>query len=103
MAARWHERKSSGYDGSKAIRFIIIFIIAIGVIFLAKNIMSYMNMKSQRDNMRVEIEELKKSNEELSAKVNNLYNDKEYIEKKAREKLNLIKDGETVIIIKKDK
>jgi cell division protein FtsB len=101
--ARWYEKRSYSGKGGNAKKILYLFVIVVGVVFLLKNGYSYFCMKNQRDSLKQEIEELKKKNETLSARAANLYNDREYVEKAAREQLNLAKDGETVIIIKNDK
>jgi cell division protein FtsB len=101
--ARWYEKRSYTGKGGNAKKIMFVAIIAIGLLFLLKNGYSYFKMKNQRDALKQEITDLTKKNDQLSAKSANLYNDKDYIEKAAREQLNLAKDGETVIIIKDDK
>lgn len=84
----------------KTIGTMIVVLIGAGI--LLKSAYNYFDMKSQRDSIKNEIEQLKEDNARLQEKITNLYNDKEYVEKVAREQLNLVKDGETVYIISKD-
>jgi cell division protein FtsB len=81
--------------------FIGVVIFAFGGV-LVRSAYKYFDMKSQRDAVVNEIEQLKEDNAKLQDRINNLYNDKEFVEKSAREQLNLVKDGETVFIISRD-
>ena len=101
--ARWYERKSSTGKGLNGRKIIILLVVIAGVFLLLRSGINYFKMKGQRDSLKQEISDLTKKNGQLTSKTANLYNDKEYIEKAAREQLNLAKDGETVIIIKDDK
>jgi cell division protein FtsB len=74
----------------------------IGGSLLFRSAYKYFDMKTQRDGIKNEIEQLKEDNIKLQEKINNLYNDKEYVEQVAREQLNMVKDGETVYIISRD-
>jgi len=80
-------------------KLIIGGIIAAGVFIVFDNGRKYFDMKYQRDSLKAEIEDLEKQNKQLNKKIKNLYNDKEFVEKVAREQLNLVKKGETVYII----
>ncbi len=63
---------------------------------------TYFEMKSVRDSLNTEIERLSVENKEKEARIGNLYGDKEFIERAAREQLNMVKEGETVYIISRD-
>jgi cell division protein FtsB len=80
----------------------IILFVLFGVGILGRSVLKYADMKSQRDSIKSEIEQLKEDNVKLQEKITNLYNDREYVEKVSREQLNLVKDGETVYIISRD-
>lgn len=90
----------TGRISGKAIGFAIVIIF--GGAVLLRSAYKYFDMKTQRDNIKNEAEQLKEDNAELQEKITNLYNDKEYVEKVAREQLNLVKDGETVYIISRE-
>ncbi|MCX8093862.1 MAG: septum formation initiator family protein [Candidatus Goldbacteria bacterium] len=80
----------------------ILFFIIVCVIILTKSIYNYFEMKSRYDSINNEIKELREENIKLQSRVEKLYDDREYIEKVAREQLNLVKDGETVYIFTND-
>lgn len=84
----------------KRILFFLIFILAIFI--LGRSIFNYFEMKNRYDSINNEIKELKDENIKLQTRIEKLYDDKEYIEKVAREQLNLIKEGETVYIFTND-
>ncbi|GAA0726012.1 septum formation initiator family protein [Clostridium malenominatum] len=60
------------------------------------------NIKSQIDEKNLEVEKLKEKNKTLQEEVDMSKSDS-YIEKLAREKLNLIKPGENAVINNTDK
>ena len=77
---------------------LIIFILVI----IAAGREGYRNYKINQEirNLRDKIEVLQKSNEELAEMEKYLQSD-EFLEKEARLKLNLIRDGEKLVIIKR--
>ncbi len=83
-------------------KILVICVMAFGALVFGRSLQKYLDMKSQRDAIRDEIEQLKEDNARLQQKISNIYNDREYVEKVAREQLNLVKDGETVYIITRE-
>ncbi|KKS26061.1 MAG: Septum formation initiator [Parcubacteria group bacterium GW2011_GWC2_42_6] len=57
-------------------------------------------LKSEVDNLKSEIEKIDKNNEEL-AELINYFGSSDFLEKEAKEKLNLKKEGENVIMVPK--
>ncbi|MEW9096708.1 MAG: septum formation initiator family protein [Clostridiaceae bacterium] len=77
---------------------VFFFMLAFYVCFiLGKQQMTMRNIKAQIDGKNIEIEKLEDKNEKLKDEVEMTKSD-EYIEKLAREKLNLIKPGESAVI-----
>jgi cell division protein FtsB len=82
-------------------------VFALSVIFLLLVIAlgreSYINYQTDREikGLQNKIEELKKNNAELS-EMEKYFQSEEFLEKEARLKLNLIRDGEKLIIVKED-
>lgn len=99
--ARWIRRSSFSGKGLEIKKIFYIIVIAIGVIALLKNGFSYFSARAHRDALKAEIEELKVKNTETEKKIKDIYNDREFVEKQAREELGLVKEGETVIKIKR--
>lgn len=64
---------------------------------------SYINYQTNQEikELQEKIEELKKSNVEL-AEMEKYFQSEEFLEKEARLKLNLIRDGEKLIIVKEE-
>jgi cell division protein FtsL len=89
-----------GRVSGRKLLIIILLLFSGGILF--RSAYKYFDMKTQRDSIKSEIEQLKEDNVKLQEKIANLYNDKDYVEKVAREQLNLVKDGETVYIISRD-
>ena len=77
-----------------------VIIIVIFVVFIFSLIRQGVALKRIKENLSVErqnLNQLKEENEKLQAEVESAQSDHEYIEKLARERLGLIKDGEQVI------
>jgi cell division protein FtsB len=87
----------------KKIKLGKIILIGFGA-FLAiafmQTLVGFVTLKMEKKNIVIEIEELREKNAKLSQKMKTVYEDKEYVEKVAREQLNLVKEGETVFIVK---
>jgi cell division protein FtsB len=95
--AEWKARNSFIGRGLTVKKVMYIIVIAAGVLALLKNGITYFSARAHKDALTAEIEQLKVKNGQDEQKLKGLYNDKELIEKKAREELGLVKDGETVI------
>lgn len=94
----WKTRKMANKPGKKGLLLILILIF-FSFAFL-KSFYKFVSIKIKEKQIEEEIEILKQKNEELRQRLNNIYDNKDFIEKQARQ-LNLIKDGEIVFIIKK--
>jgi cell division protein FtsB len=97
----WKIRNSFPGKGVNVKKIFFIVIISIGILALLKNGLTYFSARNHRDSLKTEIEELKVKNAEAEKKISGIYNDKELVEKKAREELGMVKEGETVIKIRK--
>ena len=75
---------------------IIIFIFAL--ISLGRESYRYFIVSEEIRSLKNKIEELKRGNEELT-NTKAYFNSKEFLEDEARKKLNMVKEGESVIII----
>lgn len=86
---------------NKKIEYIIllVLIIVLGVIAynFYSNFVQIRSLQNNIENLQREIETTKKENKELKTELENI-DDPEYIEKIAREKLGLVKPGETLLI-----
>ena len=77
-----------------------VIIVVIFAVFIFSLIRQGVALKRIKENLSVErqnLNQLKEENEKLQAEVESAQSDHEYIEKLARERLGLIKDGEQVI------
>ena len=77
-----------------------VIILVIFAVFIFSLIRQGVALKRIKENLSVErqnLNQLKEENEKLQAEVESAQSDHEYIEKLARERLGLIKDGEQVI------
>ena len=77
-----------------------VIIVVIFAVFIFSLIRQGVALKRIKENLSVErqnLNQLKEENEKLQAEVESAQSDYEYIEKLARERLGLIKDGEQVI------
>lgn len=82
--------------------FIFSLLIVLVLLLIVSGREAYRNYKINQEikNLQKKIDELRKSNAELNELGRYLQSD-EFLEKEARLKLNLIKDGEKLIIIKR--
>lgn len=82
-----------------------VFVLSVAFILLivALGRESYFNYKTDQEikTLQKEIEELQGENAEFS-QLEKYFQSEEFLEKEARLKLNLIKDGEKLIIVKED-
>ena len=77
-----------------------VIIVVIFAVFIFSLVRQGVALKRIKENLSVErqnLNQLKEENEKLQAEVESAQSDHEYIEKLARERLGLIKDGEQVI------
>ena len=78
-------------------KVIIIVIFAVFIFSLVRQGIALKRIKENLSVQRQNLNQLKEENEKLQAEVESAQSDYEYIEKLARERLGLIKDGEQVI------
>lgn len=75
----------------------ILALLIIGLsVFGDNGVLDYLRMKRATTETRREVEELKRENRALKAEIEALKDDKAYIEKIAREKLNMIRPDEVL-------
>jgi cell division protein FtsB len=84
---------------SKPSVFFLLLILIFAVIALGRESYRYFKINQEIKNLEQRIENIEKSNEELS-EIREYYQSEEFLEKEARLKLNLTKPGEKLIIIK---
>ena len=78
-------------------KVIIVVIFAVFIFSLVRQGIALKRIKESLFVERQNLNQLKEENEKLQAEVESAQSDYEYIEKLARERLGLIKDGEQVI------
>ena len=78
-------------------KVIIIVIFAVFIFSLIRQGVALKRIKQNLSVQRQNLNQLKEENEKLQAEVESAQSNHEYIEKLARERLGLIKDGEQVI------
>ena len=78
-------------------KVIIVVIFAVFIFSLIRQGVALKRIKENLSVQRQNLNQLKEENEKLQAEVESAQSDYEYIEKLARERLGLIKDGEQVI------
>jgi len=81
--------------------FVILFFIyfAYVILFGEKNIFRLIQKEQYRNTLLQEVSNLKSENAQLQKKIDYLSSDRFFIEKKAREDLGLVKEGEEVYVI----
>ncbi len=80
------------------IRWGFLLLAVLLTISLARNIIRSRAADNKIEEAKAKLEALKKENQELADKLESVNSD-EYIEKQARDKLGLAKEGETVIVL----
>ena len=78
-------------------KVIIVVIFAVFIFSLVRQGIAQKRIKESLSVERQNLNQLKEENEKLQAEVESAQSNHEYIEKLARERLGLIKDGEQVI------
>ena len=78
-------------------RLIIVFIFAIFVANYIKQEITIRRIREDIINSQEELQELKNKNGELESDLKKANESNEYLEKLARERLGMIKDGEKVV------
>lgn len=90
---------------AKRKRFLLLFFgfisLTIAFVFLSGNrsLLKLHSLYREKENLEVEKGTLLKQNQELKEEIKKLKDDEQYIEKVAREKYNMKKDGEEVYLI----
>ena len=77
---------------------IIVLVIGFFSISVIKQVIVFKRIKSDISTQAQELEELKEKNIKLQAELDRAQSNNEYLEKLARERLGLIKEGEQQII-----
>ena len=78
-------------------RLIIVFIFAIFFVNYIKQENTIRRIKEDITNSQEELQELKNKNSELESDLNKANESNDYLEKLARERLGMIKEGEKVV------
>lgn len=81
---------------------IIILVIGVFSISVIKQVAVLRRIKSDISTQTQELEELKEKNIKLQAELDRAQSNNEYLEKLARERLGLIKEGEQQVIPSKE-
>src|SRR3989344_887004 len=93
------QRPKSSFGSRK--RLISILFLFIGIFLLgnlAQGIFDAWRGRERIQKMRQDLQEIARENETLQQEIQ-YYQSDEFVEKEAREKLNLVRPGETVIIV----
>lgn len=82
---------------------VFVFILILAFFFGDAGIIDIMRSRNKIEQLQKEIDSLKKQKEDLIKEIHYLENNPEALERKAREKLWLMKKNEKVVVIVKDK
>lgn len=88
-----HNFAKSKYGVVFLVMVLILVLIATG-----QEVYRYYKVSKEISDLKQNIEDMKKSNEEL-IKIKEYFTSKEFLEDEARKKLNMTKEGESVIVI----
>ncbi len=78
-------------------KIIVVLICAFFLLSLGRQFIALNKIKKSMSTQQEELNQLKEKNQKLQAEVESAQSNYEYIEKLARERLGLIKEGEQVI------
>jgi cell division protein FtsB len=79
-------------------KYAAIFILLLLAFSFVKNVVKMRGVKTRIESERLEVEKLKRENEELAKNLTKVKS-QEYVEKQLRDKLGLAKEGETVVVL----
>lgn len=85
----------------KYIKYLLILGLLAVIFSMGRTVVGLLEKGEALNEVRSEVEKLKKEQEELLRKKEQVQND-EFIEKEAREKLGLAKEDETVVVLPKE-
>ncbi|MCX6725786.1 MAG: septum formation initiator family protein [Candidatus Shapirobacteria bacterium] len=83
---------------NKSLQVLIIIIGLVFIVNLSRNIFRLLQTTNQLKEAEQKVSQLEKETEAL-AKKKELYQSSSFIEEEARNKLNMVKEGETVVIL----
>ena len=73
---------------------VMLCVVSLLVYFAPYGLRNYLQVREKLTQVRTELDELKKKNQELSDEITLLKNDTNYVEKIARQKLGMLKKNE---------
>ncbi len=89
-----------GVDSVLILFSLFFFLYFVYIIFFGeKNIFKLIQKERYRSQLKAQITQLERDNHNLQEKIRYLKNDRFFIEKKAREDLGLVKEGEEIYVI----
>lgn len=89
-----------GIDKVLTLTSLLLFLLFINTIFFSdKSIFVLKEKVELQHSLRQQVNQLSEENKKLSAQIEYLKNDNFYIEKKAREELGLMREGEEVYVL----
>lgn len=86
----------------RTLLILLGFILILYVFFDNKGILARIRLESQRSELIEKVKSAEEETKKLQAQVKALENDKKTLEKTAREKYGMVRQGETVYRVKKD-
>lgn len=91
------EPKKKNQTSNYLVYFLLILIVAAAAVFLLPVFRKYQKRQLELSELNRQLDQRKEENAQLNTEVANLRNSPEAVEKVAREKFGLVKDGETVM------
>lgn len=86
---------------SKYFIWCLIIVFAFALVSLLREGYRYFQVSEEIGGLENKINDLKKENDEL-LKIKETFNSQDFLEEEARRKLNMVKEGESVIIVAED-
>ena len=90
----WHEGPPRPF-----LLFLLVFGVGIVVVSLLgdQGLLAYYGLRREESHLKTEIGQLQRQESDLAARIQALRSDPQYIEQLARQRLGLVKPGETVL------
>jgi cell division protein FtsB len=88
----------NNFSNSKYFSLVLAAILVFVVVALGRESYRYFKISQEIGDLEKQIEEFRKNNEELS-KMKDYFQSREFLQDEARGKLNLVKEGEKLIIV----
>jgi cell division protein FtsB len=101
LRAWLREDDGSWHEGAPRPFLLFLLIFGVGIVTISllgdQGLLAYHGLRKEESALRAEIERLERQEGDLASRIQALHGDPQYIEMLARQRLGLVKPGETVL------